>query len=428
MNLTRRTAIEVFKNKPYKFGHMVGFTKLTTLHNDWIRQMVLDKSDKTLQAHRGSFKTTCVSTALAIIAVLYPNDRTMFMRKTDNDVKEVIAQVKKILEHPAMQLLSKAVWGVEVKLIKSAATELTTNLTNDPRGTAQLVGMGLGGSLTGKHFDRIFTDDIVNINDRISKAEREHTKLIYQELRNIINRGGRIFNTGTPWHKEDCFELMPNPEKWDCYSTGLISDEELDEIRDSMLGSLFAANYELKHIAAEDVIFFNPVIGADRNLVLHANQSHIDAAYTDGGDYTAFTICRKLSGKYYVYGRLWHKAVDSVESEIIAEHKAFLCNKILMERNADKGLLAKEIRSRYNIPVETYHEDENKFQKIVTYLKWAWKNVVFVEGTDDEYIQQILDFNEYAEHDDAPDSLASIIRRLWNRQSDDKQRKLSWEK
>ena len=85
--------------------------------------------------------------------------------------------------------------------------------------------MGINGSITGKHFDRIFTDDIVNVQDRTSKAERDRTKIVYQELQNIRNRGGRIFNTGTPWHKEDCFSLMPNIERYDCYSTGLISKE-----------------------------------------------------------------------------------------------------------------------------------------------------------------------------------------------------------
>ena len=187
--------------------------------------MVYDANDMTLQAHRGSFKTTGVSIALAIIIILYPNDRTMFMRKTDNDIKEVIRQVEKILNLELTKIIVKAIYDIDFA-VKANSTEITTNLTNDPRGTAQLVGMGIGGSLTGKHFDRIFTDDIVNVQDRISKAEREHTKLIYQELQNIKNRGGRIFNTGTPWHKDDCFELMPNPQKYDCYSTGLISDEK----------------------------------------------------------------------------------------------------------------------------------------------------------------------------------------------------------
>ena len=45
--------------------------------------------------------------------------------------------------------------------------------------------------------------------------------------------------------------------------------------------------------------------------------------------------------------------------------------------------------------------------------------IVFVEGTDQEYINQILDYNENAEHDDAPDSLASIVRKLWSRKNEE---------
>jgi hypothetical protein len=53
--------------------------------------------------------------------------------------------------------------------------------------------------------------------------------------------------------------------------------------------------------------------------------------------------------------------------------------------------------------------------KIASYLRAEWKNVIFVEGTDAAYIEQITDFNENADHDDAPDSLASIIRVLWGK-------------
>ena len=60
----------------------------------------------------------------------------------------------------------------------------------------------------------------------------------------------------------------------------------------------------------------------------------------------------------------------------------------------------------------------NKYIKIVTHLKGEWKNVIFVDGTDDDYIDQILDYNEFAEHDDAPDSLASEIRILHPRKDD----------
>lgn len=410
--MTREQAVNFLLTSPYKLGHMLGFTKLTELHNKWIRDMVVGKDDKTLQAHRGSFKTTCVSLALAIIIIVLPNKRTIFMRKTDNDVKEIIKQTAKILQDPHTLYFVQCIYGVNLRLATENATELSTNLSIDIRGTAQLIGSGCGGSLTGKHFDRIFTDDIVNVNDRMSKAERERTKTVYQELQNIKNRGGRIFNTGTPWHADDCFSIMPAPEKWDCYSTGLMTDEDVSEVKERMTASLFACNYELRHIASENVIFLNPQTGAEASLA-EQGDGHIDAAY-GGSDFTAYTLVRKEDGIYYVFGKLWSKHVDDCLDEIQAIHARFNAGKIFVEDNGDKGYLGKELRRRGE-RVVIYHENMNKFLKITSYLKSEWKNIRFVEGTDKAYIEQVCDYNENSEHDDAPDSLACQIRRLWKK-------------
>ena len=410
--MTREAAIAILLNEPVKIGYAVGFDKLTALHNRWIIDMIRGTQDKTLQAHRGSYKTTCVSIALACIFVLLPNKKTLFLRKTDADVKEVIRQVRNILLSPPMQEAARLIHCKDMVLTTQTASELSSNLPGDSKGTSQIVAMGINGSITGKHFDRIFTDDIVNVQDRTSKAERDRTKIVYQELQNIRNRGGRIFNTGTPWHKEDCFSLMPNIERHDCYSTGLISTEQLQIIREAMTASLFAANYELRHIASDDVIFASPQTGADPALA-EQGISHIDASY-GGEDGTAFTICKKSGGKYYIYGRLWQKHVDDCLPEIIRLRKAFNAGIIYCERNADKGYLAKTLRDKGE-RADTYHEKTNKFVKITSYLKSEWKNVVFVAGTDQEYINQICDYTENAEHDDAPDSAASIVRKLWNK-------------
>lgn len=410
--MTREAAIAILLNEPVKIGYAVGFDKLTALHNRWIIEMIRGTQDKTLQAHRGSYKTTCVSIALACIFVLLPNKKTLFLRKTDADVKEVIRQVRNILLSPPMQEAARLIHGKDMVLITQTASELSSNLPGDSKGTSQIVAMGINGSITGKHFDRIFTDDIVNVQDRTSKAERDRTKIVYQELQNIRNRGGRIFNTGTPWHKEDCFSLMPNIERHDCYSTGLISKEQLQIIREAMTASLFAANYELRHIASDDVIFTSPQTGADPALA-EQGICHIDASY-GGEDGTAFTICKKSGGKYYIYGRLWQKHVDDCLPEIIRLRKAFNAGIIYCERNADKGYLAKALRDKGE-RADTYHEKMNKFVKITSYLKSEWKNVVFVAGTDAEYINQVCDYTENAEHDDAPDSAASIVRKLWNK-------------
>lgn len=414
--MTRKQAIEFLKNNPAKFGRLVGFDKLDKIHNEWIQEMVYGKEDSTLRASRETYKTTCVSVSLALTAILLPRMRTLFMRKTDTDTKEVIRQTQKIIQDEHTKYITSCIYGTPVYLVQQSQTELTTNLQKDSRGASQLLGLGINGSLTGKHFDRIFTDDIVNIQDRISKAEREKTKLIYQELQNIKNRGGKIFNTGTPWHKDDCFSIMPEAVDYDCYHPEIqkiIPPDVLEKKKQSMTRSLFSANYELRHVAEDDVLFENAKTGYDQMYVEQAKYTHIDAGY-DGEDYTAMTIARKHDGLLYVFGKMWDKHVDECIQEMISWKHRFMSAKFIAEKNADKGYLVKELRKRGERAV-SYNENMNKYLKISSYLKGAWKDIRFVEGTDEEYIQQILDYNENAEHDDAPDSLASVVRKLYHR-------------
>ena len=418
-NDRRASLLNTIKKQPLKIAHSLGFTLLNEMHNEWMCDMFNNAGeDTTLQAHRGSYKTTCVAVVLFLFIICKPNLKIVFFRKTDTDVKEIIRQIQMMLKTDVAQYIVHTLWGVDLKITIENATEISTNLCNDPRGGSQLIGRGIGGSITGKHYDIIFTDDIVNVEDRTSKAERDKTRLFYQELQNIVNRGWkcRIYNTGTPWHKEDAFELMPPAKKYDVYQTGLISEAEQAEIKSKMLPSLYAANYELKHIASEDVIFTDPQVGYDPKVMYDCNYCHIDAAY-EGQDYTAFTICQKKDGKYYVFGKVWRKHVDDVKSEIIRYRKAFRAGRIYCEDNGDKGYLAKDLR-RLGEAVTTYHENMNKMLKITTYLKFNWKDIIFVQGTDSEYIQQICDYTEEAPHDDAPDSLACMVRQLYNKKDE----------
>lgn len=416
--MTREQAVRLLRDEPVRVAHSIGFTKLTELNNEWIKKMVSSKTDSTLQASRGTYKTTCNSLALANIILLLPLKRSLFMRKSDTDVKEILRQTQNILRTEQYNALSMVIHGKRIQFTKESATEISTNLTSDIKGTSQLVGMGLGSSLTGKHFDYIFTDDIVNIKDRLSKAERDRTKIVYQELQNVKNRDGKIFNTGTPWHKDDCFSIMPEAEKYNCYHEEvkkIISQDELEVLKANMLPSLFAANYELRHIASEDVIFTDPLTGADRALV-EQGTAQLDAAFY-GEDYTAFSICKKHGDKYYVLGKCWRKHVEDCYPTIQGLYNDYMCGKMHIEKNADKGLVARDLKN-LGLRVNAYHESENKYIKIVTRLKKAWPDIIFVEGTDPEYIEQICDYNENAPHDDCPDSLASLVRVVYNKDDD----------
>lgn len=415
MNNRKQAVLNLLWNEPYKIGHWVGFKDLTTLHNEWLRSFLYAEDDQTLLAHRGSYKTTDLSLFLAIHTVIKPNENVMFFRKTDDDVTEVLTQSQKILKSGAFQEIVFDLYDTDLQLLKENNSEIHTNLCTSTKGISQVVGLGIGTSITGKHADIVVTDDIVNLKDRISKAERERTKIQYMELQNIRNRGGRFINTGTPWHKEDAISIMPNVRRYDCYSTGLITRDKLEELRQSMSDSLFAANYELKHIADKDAMFKEPKFTKDNELI-YGGMAHIDAAY-DGEDGTAYTIFHKLSdGRIIGFGKRWDKHVDDCLGEIGVYHKMLRAGSISCEKNADKGYLAKELRGlKYS--VNTYDESMNKFVKISTYLRSNWKNIIWLEDTDPEYINEILDYSENAEHDDSPDSAASLLRKMENRAS-----------
>ncbi|MFQ7616276.1 hypothetical protein [[Clostridium] scindens] len=410
MNGGKQAVLDLLWNEPYKIGHWVGFKDLTTLHNEWLRSFLYAEEDQTLLAHRGSYKTTDLSLFLALHTIIQPNENVMFFRKTDDDVTEVITQAQKILQSGAVRKIAHTLYGTDLLLAKANNSEIHTNFCTSTKGISQVVGLGIGTSITGKHADIVVTDDIVNLKDRISKAERERTKTQYMELQNICNRGGRFINTGTPWHKEDAISIMPNVRRYDCYSTGLISREKLEQLRQSMSDSLFAANYELKHIADKDAMFKNPRFAKEKELI-YGGVAHIDAAY-DGEDGTAFTILNRLKdGRIIGFGKRWDKHVDDCLGEIGVYHKLLRAGSISCEKNADKGYLEKELRG-LGYHVVPYSESMNKFVKISTYLRSNWKNIIWLEDTDPEYINEILDYNEFAEHDDSPDSAASLIRKM----------------
>ncbi len=419
MSFTKEQILNLIAENPIEIGHWVGFNDLTELHNDWLKRFLFCTHDQTLQAHRGSYKTTTLSLFLPLNMIISPNQTMLFFRKTDNDVVEVIKQVQNILRSGCIQEIVRVLYGKDLVLVKASQSSIQTNLPTHIRGSSQLSGLGIGTSITGKHADIVVTDDIVNINDRVSRAERENTKLAYQELQNIKNRGGRLINTGTPWHKEDAFTLMPNPAKWDCYQTGLMSPEQIEDLRQHMSPSLFAANYELRHIAAENIIFKDPIWCSDEDIIMNGI-AHVDAAFY-GEDYTAFTIMNRVGGKYYIFGKVWRKHVEDCYQDIFDLYHRFLCSKLYLEKNADKGYVSRDLRT-IGIRTVPYNESMNKHIKIVTYLKGIWPETEFVKGTDQEYVEMITDYTEDAEHDDAPDSAACLARIMYPKANKEKRR------
>ena len=217
--------------------------------------------------------------------------------------------------------------------------------------------------------------------------------------------------------------------------TGIYTEEQLAVIREQLGNSLYALSFEMKLIGDDGKEFTDPNILSkeeSKDELLYNGVGHIDARYT-GKHYTAFTILKvnKEHKRIYAFGVTWDKNVDECLPEILKLWKRFRCGTVWSETNADKGYLAKDLKA-LKIQAKTYSEDLNKDVKIGHFLRKYWKRIYFLHATQEyeealdeiadqnakiyvSYLDQIQEYEEEADIDDAPDSLASCLRYYSNK-------------
>ena len=185
----------------------------------------------------------------------------------------------------------------------------------------------------------------------------------------------------------------------------------VSELKKEYAGTVLYERYILGLWAASEGALFTiyPQFTDDESM-LYDGIAHIDAAF-GGADSTAFTCAKRTGDKIYMFGKLRNQHVDTLMDVFADDTHRLRCSPIYIETNADKGFVGKEFK-RMGEYVKLYDETQNKFFKIATFLRKWWPNIVFLRGTDKKYIEQIMAYNEGAEHDDAPDSAACICRIL----------------
>lgn len=418
---------------PHLIGHLCGKTKLTDLHSSWMHWMLDHKEKRGLLAHRGSFKSTCITEIGPIYCLMKnPEETICIVRKSFTLASEMVKEIMQMMESPPIYYLLLHCWFADANnnIPDNAEWHFTTrkegkldlSIRQNHTKECSITAFGLNGNFTGQHFTRLILDDVTSYFDRIFSVEREFTIMMVNELlSNIINRGCPSCVLGTPWQARDalaCLEESGIPfRKWNVEMTGLMTSEEIEEVKKSQTDPLFQANYMLSFVSTEDMIFTDPVMNVPWDAP-HAKDicAHIDASY-GGADSTALTIaCRLPDNKIGMVGFLWHRHIDDIIEEIYRKMSQYKAHTLYMEENADKGSSLKKILSHplsatYSIIGKSYNESQNKQIKIATHLHDRWYHLMWAPETEADYINQICDWTENSkDFDDAPDSAASLLR------------------
>lgn len=188
----------------------------------------------------------------------------------------------------------------------------------------------------------------------------------------------------------------------------IISAESLQEMKRKR-PYVFAAQYQQEPIKRIDgALFENPSM-TGKLADLNGGQAHIDAGY-GGPDTTGLTLFKKQpNGRITMLCKIYKTSVVNHIKTIKALCDSHNIRLIWCETNADKGFLGKEFQ-REGLAARTYSESQNKFYKISTFLKKYWEDIDFCPESDQDAINQILEFTETCDHDDCADSAATACR------------------
>jgi hypothetical protein len=426
--------IGIVAREPHRLGYVIGFDKLKPLHSSWIKYTWESNGPKALQAFRGGYKTTSVTVVGCVRWMLFhPDDRILLIRKTFTAAAEVIKEVSQIMQTRQIQELFRQFHGRYPKAKVDKAGKLSFNFKTKPSVEGNLTGMGTNQIVTGLHFDKVIADDIVTLQDRISRAERERTIEIVREIQaNIIDPGKGSIWTGTPWHREDAWKVIRgfcDIARYPLSQYNFLGPEEAERRRRTTTPYLYAANNELELGKDESLLFTEPAWPRRWDYTLRGAMAQLDTAF-DGDHWCAMTIAvptRKEGGKqfYQAVGFAYPGNVEDWEPQIERYCKKYQVKYIFVETNADKGASAKRLASR-GLRVKPYSEGMNKHIKIGTYLYEVWGNIEWAAETDEEYMSQITEYKEGVEPDDAPDSAASLFKEAFPQSSTSAREKWLW--
>lgn len=407
---------EILKN-PHKLGWWLGYELLNETHGSWIKKTWGENHDRDylLLAHRNSFKTTSIVIVGVIWYLLFnPNASILLVRKSADASQALLALIRNLYRTEKMKYFYEAMgFGKEFSLKEDKKNRLilSTAKRKRPEASIEVISIGTKG-VTGRHYDRIHLDDVVDEVDMNSEKERERTKLFYHNLKSVVMPGQCITATGTPWHRNDLYSLFTNVDRYPIGSVDIsfFSEAELQKIKSVLPPSQFSSQYDLIFSDNEKLLFREPFMTNEWKEQVPV-YGHIDCAY-GGEDFNALTIIQLTNnGVINVLGKLFRGHIVNHYDDIGRQVEKYDVKGLYLEENFDKGLVAKDLRAQ-GIPVWSYQETVSKYAKITSILYKYWSVLRFSKNCDAKYLEQITEYKDGVAHDDAPDSLASLLMQM----------------
>jgi hypothetical protein len=261
------------------------------------------------------------------------------------------------------------------------------------------------GSKRGRHPKKIIMDDPVTEDD-VQESARRVAKRTYDELYKICPH---ICIIGQPVHKADLYEsLRPLVKKMEV-PHGTIPELDHDLEAQKLAGvseESISCSYHLV-VKAENPSPFEKVQYIDA-FPPGESVAFIDPSFK-GIDYTAMSTCRGYFSGIAVKGKVWKKSWDTCLDDIVKEVKENNIKRLAFEVNSLGDMPITILRGRLpNVGIVAITSSGHKHSRIMAAGIFA-DSIYLCKTSDRIYIDQVIQYEYNAQHDDAPDSLASLM-------------------
>lgn len=232
-----------------------------------------DASKHILELHpREHGKSEAASVVVPSWAALRnPNIRIAIISMSSTLAKKKLAQCKEIIQR----------WSNKYnrRILENKSTRLTLQRSaNHSEGTIEATGMG--GSITGGHYDLIIFDDILSWDNQRTETQRNTTEQRFKDYMNLGSRGETAFVViGTRKHPEDLYSgLIENP-LWDANVTEAIQDWSVIENKEYTLVVENKNSGSAREIPGEEL---HTIDGRDERIIdVNINREDVEVLWPE---------------------------------------------------------------------------------------------------------------------------------------------------
>lgn len=185
-----------------------------SLHGDMAKFLMQPGNEKMFLVARGHLKSTLITVAYVMWRIVRnPDIRILIANYKLDNAKAFLYQIRSEFTNnkTILMLFSRSI--PDLKKVKWNESQITFRRKKNMK-EATIEVAGVGGEITGKHYDLIIYDDLVGPQNITTLDQIQNLKQWYNQTQSILEPGGEQIIIGTRWHFADLYgfimeNLMP---------------------------------------------------------------------------------------------------------------------------------------------------------------------------------------------------------------------------